>query len=113
MAEILAYVHKDGFFHRLHPVTKIFFILVFGLMSILTTNLGFLALLVLAILLISCCANLGSEVLHQFRLIVIMSVILIGITLITMPSGEIMGYLIPNGFPVIGGSLPVTIGAVE
>ncbi|MGB7788463.1 energy-coupling factor transporter transmembrane component T family protein [Methanoregula sp.] len=113
MAEILAYVHKDGFFHRLHPVTKILFILIVGLMSILSTNLGFLALLVLSILIISCYANLGSEVLHQFRLIVIMSVILIGITIITMPSGEILGYLIPNGFPVIGGSLPVTSGAVE
>jgi energy-coupling factor transport system permease protein len=112
MAEILAYIHKDGFFHRLHPVTKIFFILVFGLMSILTTNLGFLAVLVSAILIISWCANLGSEVLHQFRLIVIMSVILIGITVVTMPSGEIIGYLIPYGFPVIGGSLPVTLGGV-
>ena len=99
MAEILAYVHKDGFFHRLHPVTKILFILIVGLMSILSTNLGFLALLVLSILIISCYANLGSEVLHQFRLIVIMSVILIGITIITMPSGEIYGLPDPQRVP--------------
>jgi energy-coupling factor transport system permease protein len=113
MVEILAYVHKDGFFHRLHPVTKILFILVFGMMSILSTNLGFLALLVIVILVISYCANLGPEVLHQFRLIAIMSVILIGITIITMPGGDIIGYIIPYGSPILGGSLPVTTGAVE
>jgi energy-coupling factor transport system permease protein len=113
VAEILAYVHKDGFFHRLHPVTKILFILVFGLMSIVSMNLGFLAFLVLVILVISWCANLGPDVLHQFRLIAIMSVILIGITVITMPSGDIIGYLIPYGLPGIGGSLPVTTGAIE
>ena len=31
MAEILAYVHKDGAFHRLHPVTKIVFIIAVSL----------------------------------------------------------------------------------
>jgi energy-coupling factor transport system permease protein len=113
MAEILAYVHKEGFFHRLHPLTKMLFILVFGLMSILSTNLGFLTILVIAVLTISWCANLGSEVLHQFRLILIMSVILIGITIITIPGGDTLGYLIPFGFPVIGGNLPVTTGAIE
>jgi energy-coupling factor transport system permease protein len=113
MAEILAYVHKDGFFHRLHPLTKIFFIFVFGMMSILSTNLGFLGILVLALLIISYCANLGTEVLQQFRLIAIMSVILIGITIITMPSGDLLGYMIPIGIPIIGGNLPVTEGAVE
>lgn len=113
MAEILAYVHKDGFFHRLHPITKIVFILVFGLMSILSTNLWFLVLLVMVILGISYYANLGPEVLQQFRLISIMSVILIGITIITMPTGEIIGYVIPPGIPIFGGSLPVTTGAVE
>ena len=113
MAEILAYIHKSGFFHRLHPVTKMLFILVFGLMSILSMNLGFLAILVVVILVISYIANLGPEVLHQFRLITIMSVILIGITIITMPGGDFVGYLIPSAIPVIGGSLPVTTGAID
>ncbi|WP_321507584.1 energy-coupling factor transporter transmembrane component T [uncultured Methanoregula sp.] len=113
MAEILAYVHKDGIFHRLHPFTKIAFILLFGLVSILTTNLIILVAMVLVILLIAFLANLGKEVIQQFRLIAIMSIILIGITILTMPSGETIGYLIPQGIPFIGGALPVTIGAIE
>lgn len=113
MAEILAYVHKDGFFHRLHPFTKIAFILLFGLMSILSTNLLFLFVLVGAILIIAWCSSVASEVLQQFRLIAIMSIILIGITIITIPGGTTLGYLIPSGIPLVGGNLPVTTGAIE
>jgi len=113
MAEILAYVHKDGFFHRLHPFTKIAFILLFGLMSILSTNLLFLLLLVVTILIIAYGASLSTEVMQQFRLIALMSIILIALTIITMPSGETIGYLIPSVIPLIGGHIPITTGAID
>jgi energy-coupling factor transport system permease protein len=113
MAEILAYVHKKGLFHSLHPFTKILFILLFGMMAILSTNIGFLSALVVVILILAYCANLGQEVMQQFRLIVMMSVVLIGITVITMPGGETLGYLIPAFVPVIGGHIPVTTGAMD
>ncbi len=113
MAEILAYVHKDGFFHRLHPFTKIAFILLFGIMSILSTNLMFLLLLVVAILIIAYAASLSTEVMQQFKLIALMSIILIGLTIITMPSGETIGYVIPSMIPLIGGHIPITTGAID
>ena len=113
MAEILAYIHKEGFFHRLHPFTKITFILLFGLMSILSTNLLFLILLVIAVLIIAYGASLSTEVMQQFKLILFMSIILIGLTIITMPSGETLGYLIPSIVPVIGGHIPITTGAID
>jgi energy-coupling factor transport system permease protein len=113
MAEILAYIHKDGFFHRLHPFTKIAFIFLFALMSIISTNLPFLVLLVITVLIISFGASLGAEVMQQFKLIAVMSIILIGLTIITMPSGETVGYLIPSALPGIGGHFPVTTGAID
>ena len=113
MAEILAYVYKDGFFHRLHPMTKIVFVVVLSLMCIISTNLVFLLALVLAILLIACLGKLYTEVIQQSRLIVMMSIVFIIITVITMPNGGIIGYLVPPGFPLIGGSVPVTWGAIE
>jgi energy-coupling factor transport system permease protein len=113
MAEILAYVHKKGLFHNLHPFTKILFILLFGTMAILSTNIVFLSVLIVVILFLAYCANLGPEVMQQFRLIVIMSVVLIGITIITMPGGENLGYLIPAIIPVIGGNIQVTTGAID
>ncbi len=113
MAEILQYVHKDGFFHRLTPISKIVFIIATSLMCIITTNLAFLAILVIALLVIAYFCNLHHEVLHQTKLILVMSVVFIIITLITMPNGAILGYLIPQGIPLIGGSIPLTQGAIE
>ncbi|MFY9800532.1 MAG: energy-coupling factor transporter transmembrane component T [Methanoregula sp.] len=113
MAEILQYVHKDGFFHRLTPISKIVFIIATSLMCIITTNLAFLAILVIALLVIAYFSSLHHEVLHQTKLILVMSVVFIIITLITMPNGAILGYLVPQGIPLIGGSIPLTQGALE
>jgi len=113
MAEILQYVHKDGFFHRLTPLSKIVFIVVISLMCIISINLVFLAALVVALIIIAFVSRLHHEVLQQMNLIVVMSVVFIIITLITMPNGAIIWYLIPTGIPLIGGSLPVTQGALE
>ena len=113
MAEILQYVHKDGFFHRLTPISKIVFIIAVSLMCIIATNLVFLAILVIAIIVIAYVSRLHKEVLQQTKLILLMSVVFIIITLITMPNGAILGYLIPQGIPLIGGSIPLTQGAFE
>jgi energy-coupling factor transport system permease protein len=113
MAEILQYVHKDGFFHRLTPLSKIVFIIATSLMCIIATNLVFLAILVAAILIIAYFCRLYKEVLQQTKLILVMSVVFIIITLITMPNGATLGYLVPPGIPLIGGSVPLTQGALE
>jgi len=113
MAEILQYVHKDGFFHRLNPFSKILFIIVVSVMCIISTNLVFLALLIIALLAIACAGKLYQELLDQSKLIIVMSAVFILITLITMPNGALIGYLIPEGIPVIGGLVPITMGGIE
>ena len=113
MAEILAYVHKDGLFHRLHPVTKIIFIIVIRVMCIVSTSLLFLISLVLVLLLIAYVSNLYEEIIRQSKLIIMMSLVFIIITILTMPNGGQIGYLIPQGFPLFGGSIPLTWGALE
>ena len=113
MAEILQYVHKDGFFHRLTPLSKIVFIIAISLMCIISINLVFLAILVIALLVIAFFCRLHQEVLQQTKLILVMSGVFIIITLITMPNGATLGYLVPPGIPLIGGSVPLTQGALE
>jgi len=113
MAEILQYVHKDAFLHRLHPYTKIAFIIVVSLMGITATSLVFLTLMVLALLAVAAYGRLLAESLQQLKLILVMSVIFILITVITMPNGDILGYFIPQGVPVIGGLIPITSGGLE
>jgi energy-coupling factor transport system permease protein len=104
MTEILQYVQKDGFFHRLAPLTKILFVIVVGTMSVLSTSIPFLVGVILVLLLISYIAGLYREVLRQFLLIAVMSVILIIITVITLPGGTTLF--------LIGGVIPVTTGGI-
>jgi energy-coupling factor transport system permease protein len=112
MAEILQYVHKDAFLHRLHPFTKIAFIVVVSAMCLISTNLAFLVLMVLAMMVFAAYGELLAESLQQLKLIIVMSVIFILITVITMPNGDILGYLIPQGVPFIGGLVPITTGGL-
>jgi energy-coupling factor transport system permease protein len=113
MTEILQYVHKDSLFHRLHPGTKVLFVLVVSLFAILSTQILALVAIFLAILLLAWISRLHKELFQQMTLIIVMSAILILITVFTMPAGPVLGYLIPTGVPLIGGSFPVTIGGLE
>jgi energy-coupling factor transport system permease protein len=113
MAEVLAYVHRDGFLHRLHPVTKIVFVIAVSLLCIISTDIPFLLVLVLALLAIAYLGKIGTELVQQSLLIVVMSIVFIVITVITMPAGKVIFYLVPTAIPLIGGSLPVTWGAIE
>ena len=112
MAEILQYVHKDAFLHRLHPYTKIAFIIIVSVMCLVTTNLVFLTVMVLAILAFAAYSRLLTESLQQLKLIIVMSVIFILITIITMPNGVTLGYIVPPGVPLIGGLIPITDGGI-
>ena len=112
MAEILQYVHKDTFLHRLHPYTKIAFIILASVMCLIATNLVFLTFIVLALLVFAAFSRLLSESLQQLKMIIIMSVIFILITIITMPNGTVIGYLIPQDVLVIGGLIPITDGGL-
>jgi energy-coupling factor transport system permease protein len=113
MSEILQYVHKDGFFHRLHPFTKIAFILVVCIMTIISTSIPFLAALVVALVAIAYACNLYREVIQQLKLVIVMSILFIVITIITMPNGAVLGHVIPTAVPFIGGFIAITQGAIE
>jgi energy-coupling factor transport system permease protein len=113
MAEILQYVHKDGFFHRIHPFSKIAFIILVSIMCIISTSIPFLAALVVALLVIAYASNLYKEVIQQLKLVIVMSLLFIIITVITMPNGVVIGHVIPTAVPIIGGFISVTQGALE
>jgi energy-coupling factor transport system permease protein len=112
MAEILQYIHKDAFLHRLHPYTKIAFIIVVCIMCIIATDLIILTLMIFAILAFAAYGRVLAESLQQLKLIIVMSVVFILITFITMPNGNVLGYLIPRGIPFIGGLIPITDGGL-
>jgi energy-coupling factor transport system permease protein len=112
LTEILQYVQKEGIFHRLTPLTKIILVVAASAVSILATNILFLLLVLLVILILAYAGRLHREVFQQFVLIAVMSVILILITVVTLPGGDVLGYLVPAGVPFIGGSIPITTGGL-
>jgi len=112
VAEILQYVQKEGIFHRLAPLTKIVIVAAASAISIIATNIVFLLIVLLLLLILAYAGRLHREVLQQFVLVAAMSAIIILVTVITLPGGDVLGNLIPQGVPLIGGSIPVTVGGL-
>ncbi len=113
MTEILQYIPRNGLFHHLHPVTKLLFLVLVIAISVMTMDIQLLIALLTALVLIAAACRILREVLGQFVLIAVMSVVLITITVLTVSGGEVLFYLIPVGVPLIGGSIPVTIAGLE
>jgi len=112
MAEILQYKRIDGVFHRMNALTKICFLLVVIVLAILSTNPLVLAGIILLILILAVAGRFGRELLTQVPMLIFLSAGLILLTVLTMQSGDVIGYLIPVGMPFIGGHIPITTGAL-
>ena len=113
MQEILQYIHGNTLFHRLNTFTKIAFMLVVMVMSVLTIDITMLFAIVVAILIISLFSSLHRELCRQIPLIVVMSISLILLTVLTQQTGDVIVFLIPDGIPFIGGYIPITTGALD
>jgi energy-coupling factor transport system permease protein len=112
MAEILQYVPGNGIFHRLHPLTKILFIVLVSVVTILTSSIALLAGTLLLIFLLAFTSRLLRPVVQQMLLVLAMSIVIYLITILTVEEGTVIGYLVPSFIPVIGESIPITTGAL-
>ncbi len=113
MAEILQYIRIDGMFHRMNALTKICFLMVVIVLAILSTSPPVLAGIILLIFLLAVAGRFGRELLSQVPMLIFLSAGLLLLTVLTMQSGEVLGYLIPTIVPVIGGHIPITTGALN
>jgi len=113
MKEIMQYINRDSFLHRMNPLSKIAAVTGIITLSVLTTNPVVLAFMVFGIFLASLGAGLQQELLKQVKLLVFLSISLILLTIFTLRSGETVGYLIPAGILTARGLVPVTTGALD
>lgn len=113
MKEIMQYINKDSFLHRMNPLSKIAAVTGIIVLSVFTTDSTVLGLLVLGIFLASLKAGLHQELLRQLKLLVFLSLTLILLTIFTLKSGDTIGYLIPAGTLTAAGLVPVTTGALD
>jgi energy-coupling factor transport system permease protein len=112
MAEILQYMPGNGIFHHLHPLTKILFVALVSVVSIISTSIPVLTGILLLLFLLAFAGHLLRPVIQQIVLILLMSIVIFLITILTVPEGTVIGYLVPEFVPVIGGSIPVTVEAL-
>jgi energy-coupling factor transport system permease protein len=112
MAEILQYVQLNWILNRLHPDTYILLIVLVSVVAILTTSIAVLIGILLLLFLLALAGHLLRPVIQQMVLILLMSIVIYLITILTIPEGAVIGYLVPSFIPVIGGSIPVTVGAL-
>ena len=113
MTEIMQYVTRESAFHRLHPFTKLIFVVVVVALAVLTSDTVMLAALVGAIVAAAVAGGLARDLLRQVPLLVMLAAGLLVLTVLTIPGGETLCHLVPPGVPVIGGAFPVTVGAVD
>jgi energy-coupling factor transport system permease protein len=113
MPEIMQYINRDSYFHRLNPMTKVIFTGLVVVLAVILTEVPALTLLVGLILLAAAVSGLARELLRQVPLLISLAVSLLILTVLTLQNGEMLGYLIPQAIPVIGGHIPITTGAID
>jgi energy-coupling factor transport system permease protein len=113
MPEIMQYVPGTSLFHRLNPLSKLLMVALVASLAITTHSLLPLGLLVATLLLAAAVAHLAKPLLRQLPLLISLMASLLFLTVLTLQDGETIGFLIPTTVPVIGGTIPVTTGAVE
>ncbi|WP_292731491.1 energy-coupling factor transporter transmembrane component T [Methanoculleus sp.] len=79
----------------------------------LTSDTLLLAVLAGAVVAVAVVSGLARDLLRQVPLLISLVVSLLALTILTIRSGDILGYLIPPSVPVIGGAFPVTVGAID
>jgi energy-coupling factor transport system permease protein len=112
MAELLQYLRIDGPFHRMNALVKITFIVIVIIMAVVSTEPAVLAGLVAVLFLLSVAGRFERELLRQVPMLIFLSAGLLLLTVLTMQGGETVAYLIPLFVPGIGGSVPITTGAI-
>lgn len=112
MTEILQYSPGTSVLHRLNAVTKLIAVVLIVALCVFSPNLLFLIFLLLFIFIVAVACRLHHEFLKQLPFLGILIIILVLITVLTVQSGPVIGHLIPTAVPVIGGSLPITLGGL-
>lgn len=106
MEDILQYIPGNSLFHRLSPLTKIFFAVVMMFAAVITTDPLLLSLMVLFVLFLAGISRLLRPLLRQLPLLLMLAAALLILTVLTTASGDVLFCLLPNGM------FPITTGAI-
>jgi energy-coupling factor transport system permease protein len=109
----MQYVPGVSIFHRLNPLTKLLMVVLVAVLAVTTSNLAMLGVLVIALFLVAAAMRLARPLIQQLPLLVSLMLSLLLLTVLSMQAGETIGFLVPSAIPFIGGSVPITTGAID
>ncbi|MDO5845709.1 MAG: energy-coupling factor transporter transmembrane component T [Methanocorpusculum sp.] len=102
----MQYIPGNGFFHRLSPLTKIFFAVGMMFAAIFTSDAVLLTGMIVFVLAFAAAGGLLRVLLRQIPLLAGLGAALLVLTVLTMVSGDVLFTLLPNGM------FPITTGAI-
>ncbi|NYT11212.1 MAG: energy-coupling factor transporter transmembrane protein EcfT [Methanomassiliicoccales archaeon] len=110
----MAFRKEDSIIHRLHPITKLVFLVCFCILVLVLANLFFSLLFLVIILLLIKLAKIPLRVFaRRARFIIMFTIVLFLLQVIFVDNGRILFWLIPELAPGVGPFVPVTTLGVE
>jgi energy-coupling factor transport system permease protein len=114
MVPEIAYQKSNSFMHRLHPITKLVFILCYFILVIVLANIFLSIILLILILILVRASNIPLILFaRRTRFILIFSIVLFVAQVMFNHQGRTLFTLIPSFIPFIGGAIPVTSVGIE
>ncbi|MDD1723944.1 MAG: energy-coupling factor transporter transmembrane protein EcfT [Methanospirillum sp.] len=111
MSEILQYIPGKSFLHHLSPVTKLLLVVVIVGLSVLSSQVPFLCILIVILVIGTLFSGLIRELIHQVPFLLMLSFFLVILTSLTVQEGELLLTLIPSSDPAVQG-FGITMGGL-
>ena len=112
MNGFLAYVPGDSFLHRLNPVTKVVFAMVFAIACFCTGNLVFLCLMLAFGIALAASCSMMRQTVGMMKAVLVFSLVLAVLLLLTTPKGDMLVQL-PWGYIGTGSVLAAVTTVVR
>jgi len=110
----MAFRKDDSIIHRLHPITKLVFLICFCILVLVLANLFFSILFLVLIVVLMKVARIPLRVFaRRARFIIMFTLILFLLQVVFIDNGKILFWLIPELAPGIGPFVPVTTLGIE
>lgn len=106
MNSVFDFIPGNSIVHRLSPLSKICWAAVVMILALLSTNVFYLGVILMSVLLVAFMAGIAGQIGHLMRGLIIFSIMLIFLQVIFIREGMILCYLLP------GACFPVSKGAV-
>ncbi|MCK4440003.1 energy-coupling factor transporter transmembrane protein EcfT [Candidatus Bathyarchaeota archaeon] len=109
MISYMTHNNSASAIHRLHPLTKLVFLICYCVLALTLSNPWYSLFLLFIIFVLIKLAKISIRIfLRKAKVILLFCVVLFVVQLLFTQEGEILFSLIPSLVPVIGGALPVT-----